>query len=119
MLRRCWSRWTDVLVLVKPEAVVGWHRAGFRLYWRWRSRSRGGRRRINEEVRNLISRMAIENPRWGAPRIQGELEKLGFLISERTAARYLRRTCRRSDPARRWLTFLRNHREATIAFDFF
>ena len=118
-LRRFWSRWSDVLVIVKPETVVGWHRAGFRLYWRWRSRSRGGRPGINEEVRDLIKRMAAENPGWGAPRIHGEIQKLGFVISERTVARYLRRMRRRADPAKQWLAFLRNHREVIIAFDFF
>ncbi len=104
---------------MKPETVVGWHRAGFRLYWRWRSRSRAGRPRINEEVRNLIKRMAIENPAWGAPPIHGEIVKLGFAISERTVARYLRRMRRRRDPAKQWMAFLRNHRELTVAFDFF
>ena len=78
ILRRFWSRWTDVLLIVKPETVVGWHRAGFRLYWRWRSRPRGGRPRITREVRDLIGRLAKENPDWGAPRIHAELQKLGF-----------------------------------------
>src|SRR5580704_7083355 len=68
-LRRCWSRWTDVLVLVKPETVVGWRRAGFRLYWRWRSRPLGGRPKIAEEIRVLIRRLAQENQDWGAPKI--------------------------------------------------
>ena len=65
VLRRCWSRWTEVLLIVKPETVVGWHRAGFRLYWRWHSRSGGGRPEIAEEVRILIRRLANENPDWG------------------------------------------------------
>ena len=85
-LRQLWSRWSDVLVIVKPETVVGWHRAGFRLYWRWRSRSRG-RPKISDEVRTLIRTMAAENSGWGAPRIHGELRKLGFEVSERTVAR--------------------------------
>jgi putative transposase len=118
-LRRLWPRWRDVLLIVKPETVIGWHRAGFRLYWRWRSRSRGGRPRISGEIRELIQRIATENPKWGAPRIHGEIQKLGFVISERTVARYLRGTGRRRDPGKQWLTFLRNHREAIIAFDFF
>jgi hypothetical protein len=67
-LRRIWSRWGDVLVIVKPETVVGWHRAGFRLYWRWRSRPHGGRPKITDEVRGLIRRLAEENPDWGAPK---------------------------------------------------
>jgi hypothetical protein len=88
-LRATWSRWEDALLVVKPETVVGWHRAGFRLYWRWKSRAR--RPRITEEVRVLIRRLARENSDWGAPRIHGELQKLGFVLSERTVARSLRR----------------------------
>ena len=109
-LRRSWSRWTDVLVIVKPETVIGRHRAGFRLYWRWRSRPRGGRPNITDEIRGLIRRLAEENPDWGAPKIHGELQKLGFVVSERTVARYLRRVRRRGDSGKRWLAFLRNHR---------
>ena len=118
-LRQYWSRWMDVLVLVKPETVVGWHRAGFRLYWRWRSRPRGGRPKITEEIRALIQRLAQENQGWGAPKIHGELQKLGFVLSERSVARYLRRMRRRGDPAKSCLTFLQNHREVIAAFDFF
>jgi transposase InsO family protein len=114
-----WSRWADVLVIVKSETVVGWHRAGFRLYWRWRSRPRGGRPKIIGEIRVLIRRLAEENPDWGAPKIHGELRKLGFEVSERTVARYLRGVQRRGDPGRRWLAFLQNHREVIVAFDFF
>ena len=69
--RHGWSRWADVLVIVKPETVIGWHRAGFRLYWRWRSRSRGGGPKITEEIRVLIRRLDQENPNWGAPKIHG------------------------------------------------
>ncbi len=90
-LRRVWPRWADVLIIVKSETVVGWHRAGFRLYWRWRSRPRGGRPKIIGEIRVLIRRLTEENPDWGAPKIHGELQKLGFEVSERTVARYLRR----------------------------
>jgi transposase InsO family protein len=118
-LRRVWRRWSDVLVIVKPETVVGWHRAGFRLYWRWRSRPRRGRPKITDEVRTLIRRMAEENAGWGAPRIHGELQKLGFVVSERTVARYLRRVQHRDDPGKRWLAFLHNHREVIVALDFF
>ena len=119
VLRATWSRWKDALVIVQPETVVGWHRAGFRLYWRWKSRPRGGRPRINKEVRVLIRRLAQENSDWGAPRIHGELQKLGFVLSERTVARYLRRIQRRGDPAKKWLAFLHNHREAIVALDLF
>ena len=118
-LRHVWSRWSDVLVIVKPETVIRWHRNGFRRYWRWRSRQRGGRPKITEEMRGLIRRLAEENPDWGAPRIHGELWKLGFIVSERTVARYLRRSRRRGEGRKRWLAFLKNHREATVAFDFF
>jgi putative transposase len=118
-LRQCWPRWTDVLVLVKPATVIGWHRTGFRIYWRWRSRPRGGRPKITEEIRVLIRRLAQENHSWGAPKIHGELQKLGLVVSERSVARYLRRMRRRGDPAKRWLTFLQNHREVITAFDFF
>ena len=86
-LRRCWSGWSEVLIIVKPETVVGWHRAGFRLYWRWRSRPGGGPSKIAEEVRVLIRRLADENSDWGAPKIHGELQKLGFVVSERSVAR--------------------------------
>lgn len=118
-LRHLWPPWRDVLVIVKPETVVAWHRAGFRLYWRWRSRSRGGQPKIPVEIRTLIRRLAGENTSWGAPRIHAELHKLGFVVSERTVARYLRRIRRRGDPAKRWLAFLQNHREVIAAFDFF
>jgi putative transposase len=118
-LRHFWSRWIDVLVIVKPETVIGWHRAGFRFYWRWRSRPRGGRPKIAEEIRVLIRRLANENQDWGAPEIHGELQKLGPVVSECTVARYLRRMRRRGDSAGRWLTFLQNHREVIAAFDFF
>jgi transposase InsO family protein len=104
---------------VKPDTVIGWHRAGFRLYWRWRSRPRGGRPKISEEIRVLIQRLAQENQGWGAPKIHGELQKLGLVVSERSVARYLRRIRRRGDPAKSWLTFLQNHREVIAAFDFF
>jgi hypothetical protein len=116
-LRRLWSRWNESLILVTPRTVVTWHRAGFRLYWKWLSRARhvGGRKPVSEEVRMLIFRMATENPTWGAPRIHGELLKLGFDVSEPTVSRWLRRVPRATDPGQRWLTFLRNHRTAIAA----
>jgi hypothetical protein len=79
-LCRYWSRWKDVLVIVMPDTVTGWHRAGFRLYWRWRSRPLGGRPKITEEIRVLIRRLAEENPDWGTPKIHGELLKLGLVV---------------------------------------
>ena len=119
LLHRGWSRWADVLLLVKPETVVGWHRAGFRLYWRWRSRPRGGRPKIDAEMRAFIRRLANQNASWGAPRIHGELLKLGLVVSERTVARYLARLQRRGDPGQSWLSFLQNHRAMIVALDFF
>ena len=121
VLRRLWSGWKRPLVLVTPKTVVAWQRAGFRLYWRWLSRARrvGGRKPVSPAVRALILRMASENPTWGAPRIHGELLKLGFDLSEPTVSRWLRRAPRTPDPVQRWLTFLRNHREAIAAMDFF
>jgi putative transposase len=106
-LRRVWSRWADILVIVKPETVVGWHRAGFKLYWRWLSRKgkRSGRQPLAREVRDLIRRMASENG-WGAPRIHGELLKLGFRVSERTVSRYMRQPGRWPERRQNWLTFL-------------
>jgi hypothetical protein len=117
-LRRLWSRLADALVLVKPETVIGWYRAGFRLYWRLRPH--GGGRKIGGDVFDIVRRMSRENPSWGAPRIHGELLKLGFDVSERTVSRYLaRRLPREGDAAKNWLAFLRNHREAIAALDFF
>src|SRR5258708_36585464 len=118
-LRHFWSRWSDVLLIVKPQTVISWHRAGFRLYWRWRSRRRGGRPKVTDEIRGLIRRLAEDNPDWGAPKIHGEFLKLGFVVCERTVARYLRRIQRRGDPGKRWLAFPENHREVIVAFDFF
>src|SRR5271168_2334069 len=111
----------QALVLVTPRTVVNWHRTGFRLYWRWVSRISqvGGRKRVSKDVRALIFRMVAENPTWGAPRIHGELLKLGFDLSERSVSRWIRRAPRNPDPVKRWLTFLRNHREAIAAMDFF
>ena len=118
VLRRLWSGWSEALILVKPDTVIGWHRAGFRLFWRLRSR--GGGRKIDADVFEIIRRMARENPTWGAPRIHGELLKLGFAVSERTVSRYLARwEPRPGDAANHCLTFLNNHREAIAAMDFF
>ena len=120
-VRRFWSGWKQALIVVTPETVVRWHRAGFRLYWRLISRVRKatGRRPTPKEVRELIFRMVAENPTWGAPRIHGELLMLGFDISERTISRWMKRAPRDPEPAKRWLAFLRNHREAIAATDFF
>ena len=121
LVRRCWSGWKQALLVVTPETVVRWHRAGFRLYWRFISKAQRpiGRRQISQEVRQLLVQMRAENPTWGAPRIHGELLMLGFEVSERTISRWMKRAPRDSDAAKRWLAFLRNHREAIAAMDFF
>lgn len=119
-LRSPWQRWTDVLVLVKPQIVVAWHRVGFRFNWRGRFRPRGGRPRVGEVLRILIRLTASENSKWGATKIHGELLKLRSEGSESTVARYLRMIRPRcGDPAKRWLSFLANHREAIAAIDYF
>src|SRR5258707_15380658 len=105
--------------VLTTHTVVGWHRAGFRLFWKWRSRKQGGRPKTTAEIRRLIRRLAQENPTWGAPKIHGELQKLGFVVSETSVGRYLRNVRRRGDPGKQWLTFLANHREIVAAFDFF
>ena len=120
-VRRSWSGWQQSLLVVTPETVVRWHRAGFRLYWKLISMARGpvGRRQTSKEIQELIFRMVVENSTWGAPRIHGELLMLGFDVSERTVSRWMKRAPSDPEPARRWLTFLRNHREAIAAMDFF
>jgi len=110
-----------LFILVTPRTVVEWHRAGFRLYGKWLSGAKqvGGRKPVGKEIRALIFRMAAENPTRGAPRIHGELLMLGFNVSEPTVSCWLRRAPRSPDVGKRWLTFLRNHREAIAAMDFF
>jgi putative transposase len=119
--RRIWCDWRNSLIVVTPETVVGWHRAGFRLYWRLISRAQHsvGRKRLSKEIRELIFKIVVENPTWGAPRIHGELLMLGFDVCERTISRWIRRAPRAPEPAKRWLAFLRNHREVIAAMDFF
>jgi hypothetical protein len=105
------------VVIVRPETVVRWHRAGFRRYWRWKSRRRGGRPPISAELRALIRRMSVENALWGAPRIQGELFKLGFTVAQSTVARYM---AKNDGPfGQSWRTFLRNHAPHIAAMDLF
>jgi hypothetical protein len=117
-IKRIWSQWNS-LVMVTPETVVRWHREGFRSYWRWRSRQRVGRKRISRELREVIYQMISENPTWGAPRVHGELLKLGFEVSERSVSRWMERAPKNPDAARSWKAFLSNHREAIAAMDFF
>jgi transposase InsO family protein len=107
----------DALAILKPETVVRWHRAGFRAYWRWKSRPRGGRPSTSADVRQLIHEMSIANPLWGAPRIHGELLKLGINVGQTTVAKYM--TKRRRPPGQGWKTFLRNHAGGIAAMDLF
>src|SRR5580692_8920880 len=106
--RRVWSAWKQSLIIVTPETIVRWHWAGFCVYWRLISRVRRqvGRRPTPKEVRELIFRMVVENPTWGAPRIHGELRMLGFELCERTISRWMKRAPRDPDWAKRWLVFL-------------
>jgi hypothetical protein len=107
----------QVLTTIRPETLVRWHRAGFRCYWRWKSRSLGGRPQIETELRVLIRRTSIENPLWGAPRIHGELLKLGFEVAQSSVAKYMVK--RRGPPSQGWRTFLRNHAPDIAAMDLF
>src|SRR5258708_6972102 len=106
-----------VLTIIRPETLVRWHRAGFRRYWRWKSRPLGGRPQIETKLRALIRRMSVENPLWGAPRIHGELLKLGFEIAQSSVAKYM--VERRAPPSQGWRTFLRNHAPDITAMDLF
>src|SRR6202043_3636875 len=106
-----------IITIVQPETLVRWHRAGFRRYWRWNSNSRGGRPPIDNELRALIRQMSTENQLWGAPRIHGELLKLGFSVAQSTVAKYMVK--RRGPPSQGWRTFLRNHAPDIAAMDLF
>jgi len=106
-----------VVTILRPETLVRWHRDGFRRYWRWKSRSRGGRPQIETELRALIRQMSVENLLWGAPRIHGELLKLGFEIAQSSVAKYMVK--RRGPPSQGWRTFLRNHAPDIAAMDLF
>ena len=110
--------WPSLLGLsrvVKPETILRWHRAGFRAYWRWKSCGQPGRPKVSRELRELVRRMNKDNPLWGAPRIHGELLKLGFTIAESTVSKYMVK--HRGPPSQTWRTFLRNHAEAIAAID--
>ena len=110
-----WPSLLDLTRVVQPATILRWHRSGFRAYWRWKSRARPGRPRVERELRDVIRRMSEENPLWGAPRIHGELLKLGFKVAESTVSKYMIR--RRGPPSQTWRTFLRNHAEAIAAID--
>src|SRR5262245_34263882 len=118
LVRRLRRDWRRHLVVVTPDTVVRWHRAGWRLYWQWRSRSPGGRPRLSPDVQELIARMSGENPLWGSERIRGELLKLGIAVSNRSVRRYRWRGPGRR-PRQTWRTFLRHHAHAIWAADLF
>jgi len=118
ILSRVWADWRHPLTIVQPETVIRWHKRGFRLYWRWKSRPRWpGRRRVPKEIRDLIRTMSAANPLWGAPRIHGELLKLGIEISQATVSKYMVRY--RKPPSQGWRTFLTNHAKDIVSVDFF
>jgi len=115
-LSRFWPDWRGSLAIVQPKTVVAWHRRGWRLYWRWKSRGRG-RPAVPAEVQQLIRRISQDNPLWGAPRIHGELLKLGYDVSEATVAKYM--TKGHHPPSPTWRSFIRNHFSEIAAVDFF
>ena len=113
-----WPGWRHALAIVRPETVIGWHRKGFRLFWTWKSRrGKPGRPPVSREIRHLVRRMSRENTRWGAPRIHGELLKLGFSISQAAVSKYMVRYP--SPPSQSWRTFLTNHADCLASIDFF
>ncbi len=116
-LYRLFPKACDALAIVKPDTIIRWHRAGFRAYWRWKSRRRGGRPTVLQEIRKLIREMSIANPLWGAPRIHGELLKIGIEIGQTSVAKYMVK--RREPPSQGWKTFLRNHADGIAAMDLF
>jgi hypothetical protein len=118
LLSRLWPDWRAALVIIKPETVIAWHRKAFRPFWTWKSkRGRPGRPRISREIRELIRAMSIANPLWGAPRVHGELLKLGIEVSQSTVAKYIVRLAK--PPSQTWRTFLENHCKELVSIDFF
>jgi transposase InsO family protein len=117
-LSRVWADWRSALVIVKPETVIAWHRKGFRLFWTWKVRcGQSGRPPVPKDIRDLIREMSRQNPLWGAPRIHGELLKLGIDIGETSVSKYLVR--HRKPPSQTWRTFLENHVKTMVSIDFF
>src|SRR3977135_4431764 len=116
-LYRWFAAILKVLTIIRPETLVRWHRAGFRGYWRWRSRRQGGRPPIDTELRVLVRRVSSDNTLWGAPRIHGELLKLGFEVAQSSVAKYMVK--RRGPPSQGWRTFLHNHAPDIAAMDLF
>ena len=118
ILSQFWTGWRNPLSIVQSKTVIRWHKRGFRLYWRWKSRPKWpGRRKIPEEIRDLIRSMSRSNPLWGAPRIHGELLKLGITVSQATVSKYMVRNYK--PPSQTWRTFLKNHAKDIVSVDFF
>lgn len=118
VLVRLWNDWRKPLIFVQPETIIRWHKKGFRLYWRWKSRLKWpGRKAVPKDVRDLIRTMSRDNPLWGAPRIHGELLKLGIEISETSVSKYM--IHHRKPPSQSWRAFLKNHARDIISVDFF
>ncbi len=117
-LSRVWASWRSSLVIVQPATILAWHRQGFQLYWRWKSKTNPvGRPRLDAAIRHLIRRLARENPTWGCRRIQAELALLGHEVAELTVAKYMHRTSPRPSPT--WRVFLATHARDIVAVDFF
>jgi hypothetical protein len=114
-MTRLWPSLLDAVQVVQPETILRWHRAGFKMFWRWKSRHRAGRPRIDRGLRDLIRRMSRENPLWGASRIHGELLMLGFGVAQSTVSKYMARSG--TPRSQNWKTFLRNHAQAIAAID--
>ena len=114
-ITRIWPNLLDLAQVVQPETILRWHRAGFKVFWRWKSRNRPGRPKIDRGLRDLIEWMSSENPLWGASRIHGELLMLGFEVAQSTVSKYMARPSK--PPSQTWKTFLRNHAEAIAAVD--
>jgi len=115
-LSRLWSNWRSSLLIVRPETILRWHRQGFRLYWRWKSR-RVGRPDAGREIRELVRKMCVSNPTWGAPRIHSELLKLGVDVSQTTVSKYM--VQKPKPPSQSWPAFLDNHIKQLVSIDFF
>jgi hypothetical protein len=114
-MTRLWPNLLSTAQVVQPETILRWHRAGFRRYWRWKSRKRAGRPKIDRGLRELIQRISRENPKWGAARIHGELLMLGFEVAQSTVSKYIVRSG--GPPSQGWKTFFRTHAEAIAAID--
>jgi hypothetical protein len=115
LITKLWPSFLSVAKVVQPETILRWHRAGFKVFWHWKSRNRAGRPKIDRGLRDLIQRMSRENPLWGASRIHGELLMLGFEVAQSTVSKYMARPSK--PPSQTWRTFLQNHAEAIAAID--